>query len=70
MKTIHYEITIRGRLGATLLAAFDDLTATSSAADTVLCGELSDRAALFGVLERIDSLGLELLDVRSTASAR
>ena len=70
MKTIHYEITIRGRLSATLLAAFDDLTATPSASATVLRGELSDRAALFGVLERIDALGLELLDVRSTASAR
>ena len=28
-------------------------------------GEIPDQAALFGVLERIDALGLELLEVRS-----
>jgi hypothetical protein len=64
MQPIHYEITVRGRLTATLLTAFDGLTARPSASDTVLSGELVDQAALYGVLERIESLGLELLDVR------
>ena len=63
MPTTHYEITVRGRLGDPLIAAFDGLTATSTRAQTVLSGELPDRAALYGVLERIESLGLELLDV-------
>jgi hypothetical protein len=70
MKTQHYEITVRGRLSATLIDAFDGLTATPCAADTLLRGEIVDRAALFGVLERIDALGLELLDVRSSPTAR
>ena len=59
-----YEITVRGRLTDTMLTAFDGLDASPAAADTVLRGEIVDQAALFGVLERIESLGLELLDVR------
>ena len=70
MKSTTYQITVRGRLSDTLIAAFDGLTATSSASDTVLSGEIDDQAALYGVLERIESLGLELLDVsRSTAQS-
>jgi hypothetical protein len=66
MHRAHCEITIRGRLGDTLIGAFDGLTATSTTAQTVLRGELADQAALYGVLERIESLGLELLDVHVT----
>jgi hypothetical protein len=68
MQTTHYEITVRGRLSARLLAAFDGLTATSSSTETVLRGEIVDQAALYGVLERIESLGLELLGVHRRAA--
>ena len=64
MKPTTYEITVRGRLGATLAAAFDGLTASALRADTVLRGELADQAALYAVLDRVESLGLELLDIR------
>jgi hypothetical protein len=64
VKPVQYEITVRGRLSDTLVAAFDGLTANSSTADTVLRGDIADQAALYGVLARIESLGLELLDVR------
>jgi hypothetical protein len=64
MKPTQYEITVRGRLSETLLAAFDGLVATPAAAETVLRGEIADQSALYGVLDRIESLGLELLDVR------
>jgi hypothetical protein len=66
MNATHYEIRVRGRLGETLTGAFDGLTATASTADTVLRGEIADQAALHGVLQRIESLGLELLDIRRT----
>ena len=66
MHTHHYEITIRGRLSAALICAFDGLTATPCAANTVISGEIRDQSALYGVLERIDALGLELLHVRTT----
>jgi hypothetical protein len=64
VKPTNYRITVRGRLSATLTAAFDGLTAKSSAAGTVLHGEIVDQAALFAVLERI---GLELVDGRPVA---
>mgnify|MGYP006171417793 CR=1 FL=1 len=40
-----------------------DLTATPKAPETVLHGDVADQAALFGLLRRIESLGLELLEV-------
>jgi hypothetical protein len=64
MKTTRYEITIRGRLSPAMSAAFDGLTAAPAGADTVIRGDIADQAALYGVLDRVESLGLELLDVR------
>ena len=66
MTSTHYQITVRGRLSDAVASAFEGLTATPSAAGTVICGELPDQAALFGVLDRIESLGLELLAVCRT----
>jgi hypothetical protein len=65
MHTRHYEITVHGRLSAALVSAFEGLSATPAATGTVIRGEIPDQAALFGVLERIEALGLELLEVRS-----
>ena len=70
MQSRHYEITIRGRLSVTLAEAFDGLIAAPAGADTVLVGDHVDQSALFGVLERIESLGLELLDVRHISPPR
>ena len=70
MRSTRYEITVQGRLSATLALAFDGLTTASSGADTVIRGDIADQAALYGVLDRVESLGLELLDVRRTAPAR
>lgn len=64
MKSAHYEITVRGRLSDTLIDAFAGLTATPAGTNTVLGGHI-DQAALYGVLERVESLGLELLDVHA-----
>ena len=63
MKPTHYEITVRGHLSARLVAGFDGLTAVPLPAATVLRGEM-DQAALYGVLARMESLGLELVDFR------
>jgi hypothetical protein len=63
MHTTHYEVIVRGALGPSLVAAFDGLTATTTAASTVLRGDI-DQAALHRVLDRVDDLGLELLDIR------
>jgi hypothetical protein len=59
-----YEISVRGRLGAMMRSAFPALRAEPRGADTVLTGPLPDHAALHGVLAEIETLGLELLEVR------
>ena len=64
MAASHYEIRISGRLGETALLAFEGLTARLTPAETVLTGPLLDQAALHGVLEQVESLGLELVEVR------
>ena len=63
MHATHYEVIVRGCLGPALVSAFHGLTATTTAASTVLRGQL-DQAALHGVLAQIEAFGLELLDVR------
>ncbi len=64
-----YKIRVRGQLGETMRAAFPELRSSIDGADTVLTGPLSDQAAVFGVLATIESLGLELLEVRRIAPA-
>jgi hypothetical protein len=61
---VSYEIRIRGRVGDSVLASFDDMDAAIRPAETVLTGEISDQAQLHGLLERIQLLGLELVEVR------
>ncbi|WP_050502160.1 hypothetical protein [Streptomyces monomycini] len=59
-----FEIRVRGRVGAALTSAFGELTVRLRPAETVLYGAELDQAALYGILDRIQALGLELLEVR------
>jgi hypothetical protein len=61
---VNYQILVRGRRGRTMRAAFPALRAAAQGEDTLLTGGLPDQAALYGVLARIEALGLELLEVR------
>jgi hypothetical protein len=58
-----YEIRVRGILGDNVLSAFPALTGRAQDGVTNLSGCLPDQAALFGVLDQVQSLGLELLSV-------
>ena len=58
-----YQIRVRGHLGATTLRAIPALRAQTQGPDTVL-QDVTDQAALHGVLALIETLGLELLEVR------
>jgi hypothetical protein len=69
-KSHRYEIRVRGVLGETLLQAFPGLQTRTEGCETVLSGELADRAALHGVLVQIEALGLELLEVQSSGTRR
>ena len=64
MVTSNYEVTFKGEAGATVRAAFEGLEVTVGHGVTVLKGELPDQAALHGIIHRVESLGLELVDVR------
>jgi hypothetical protein len=59
-----YEIRIKGRLSDSLLGAFEGLTATVEPVETVLHGPVQDQSSLHGLLDRIQSLGLELVEIR------
>jgi hypothetical protein len=59
-----YRIVVRGRLTERLAPAFDRMTLVPSPGRTVLVGDLADQASLFGVLDRLRDLGIELLEVR------
>jgi hypothetical protein len=69
MSQHRYEIRVRGPLTPTIRSEFEQLDLTSSTApvDTMLEGALDDGAALHGVLRRIESYGLELVEVRRLA---
>ena len=61
-----YQIRINGHLGAMVLSAFPTMASRREQAQTVLTGRL-DRSALYGVLAEIETLGLDLVDVRQLA---
>jgi hypothetical protein len=58
-----YVITVRGVAGPWVRAAFDDVAVSAVGNTTVLRRAGADQAALYGLLRRIQDLGLELLDV-------
>jgi hypothetical protein len=59
-----YCIRINGRLGATALSAFPAMVHHVDGRETVLTGLLEDRSAVFGVLEQVEALGLDLIELR------
>jgi hypothetical protein len=58
-------VKVRGALDQHWSAWFDGLEITiDENGDTILTGTLPDQAALFGIINRLRDLGLELLSVR------
>lgn len=64
-----YEIHIKGRVSEQLLTAFEGMDASVQSVETVLRGPVRDQAALHGLLDRIQALGLELIEVRRLPEA-
>lgn len=56
-----YEIIIRGYIGETWFAELTVIKQPNF--ETMLRGELIDQSALFGVLRKINDLGVELISV-------
>ena len=62
-----YEITFLGQAGSTLSAEFDDCEITVGPGTTTLRADLPDQGALSGLMARISSLGLKVIDVSLVA---
>jgi hypothetical protein len=60
-----YRIVVRSELGDTYAAAFEEMEMERQDGDTVLTGRIVDQPHLFGILDRINGLGLQLLSVQA-----
>lgn len=59
-----YEIRVRGRLTPAVAASFEGLSTRVEPVDTVLHGPVRDQSELYGVLDRLQALGVDLVEVR------
>lgn len=62
-----YAFRVTGRLTPGLLGALDPLWPTAVTTETLLVGTVADRAALHGLIARIEALGLELVGLQQLA---
>jgi hypothetical protein len=60
----NYEIRIKGRVGDSVLLAFEGLTVTTEPVETILYGPVADQEALHELLAKIQSFGLEVVELR------
>ncbi|HTS95841.1 MAG TPA: hypothetical protein VMI33_04405 [Streptosporangiaceae bacterium] len=64
MAPLYYEIRVVGVLPPEALLDFERLSASVHQVETVLHGPLQDQAALHGLLARLETFGVEVLEVR------
>ena len=58
-----YAIVVRGRLSERYGAAFDGMTLESRAGETTLSGVFLDQSQLYGLINRLRDLGIELISL-------
>ena len=58
---------IRGRLSSRLECAFDGVTLVPRNGQTTLSADLVDQSQLYGLLNRLRDLGIELVSVNSVS---
>jgi hypothetical protein len=63
MSDISYEVRISG-LPEEVLEDFDDISVTTWGVSTVLSSSVNDQSALLGLLARLRSRGLDVIEVR------
>ena len=64
MPSSYYEIRVAGILPPEALLDFEKLTASIEPVETVVHGPLRDQSALKGLLARLETFGVEVLEVR------
>jgi len=60
-----YRIVVRSELTDSYASAFEGMEMETKEGQTILSGEVKDQPHLFGILDRLSSLGLELLSVQA-----
>jgi hypothetical protein len=60
-----YRIVVRSELSDKYAVAFEGMQMEAKDGVTVLTGEIIDQPHLYGILDRINGLGLELLSVEA-----
>ncbi len=64
MQPTTYRICIRGRVTERLGSALEGMRLEAGAAESVFTGEIRDQSQLYGLLDRVRDLGLELVSVQ------
>ena len=69
MQPTMYQICIRGRVTERLGCALEGMRLKSGSTETVFTGEIRDQSQLYGLLDRVRDLGLELVSVQPQPAA-
>ena len=64
MTVLTYEVRVRGVVPAHVLAELGATSQIEEPAQTILCTEVIDQAAMHGLLARLREFGLELIEIR------
>ena len=64
MTNLQLEIRVVGVVPAELLEELEGVRVVTESVETVLRGSLADQSALIGMINRLQSLGVELHEVR------
>lgn len=69
MQPTMYRICIRGRVSERLAAALEGMRLEAGPTDTAFAGEIRDQSQLYGLLDRVRDLGLQLVSVQPLPTA-
>ncbi|OBH30429.1 hypothetical protein A5692_01305 [Mycobacterium sp. E342] len=69
MRPTMYRICIRGRVTERLGSALEGMCLEAGATDSAFTGEIRDQSQLYGLLDRVRDLGLELISVQPQLAA-
>ena len=64
MESLYYEIRVAGTLPPEALLDFERLNASVQQVETMVHGPLRDQAALHGLLARLQTFGVQVLEIR------
>lgn len=69
MQPTMYQICVRGLVTERLGSALEGMRLESGTDETVFTGEIRDQSQLYGLLDRVRDLGLELVRVQPQPTA-